>query len=35
MKPKPPLIRVQGSGQVAPTPDTVILDLELISEHRD
>ena len=35
MKPNPPLIRVQGSGQVASTPDTVILGLELISEHRD
>lgn len=35
MKPNPPLIRVQGNGQVASTPDTVILGLELISENRD
>lgn len=35
MKTNPPLIRVQGNGQVASTPDTVILGLELISEHRD
>lgn len=35
MKSNPPLIRVQGSGQVSSTPDTVILGLELISEHRD
>ena len=35
MKPNPPLIRVQGSGQVTSSPDTVILGLELISEHRD
>jgi uncharacterized protein YggE len=35
MKPNPPLIRVQGSGQVSSSPDTVILGLELISEHKD
>lgn len=35
MKPNPPLIRVQGSGQVSAVPDTVILGLELVSEHRD
>lgn len=35
MKSSPPLIRVQGSGQVSVTPDTVILELELVSEHRD
>ena len=35
MKTNQPLIRVQGSGQVASTPDTIILGLELISEHRD
>jgi uncharacterized protein YggE len=35
MHPNPPLIRVQGSGRVSSTPDTVILGLELISEHRD
>lgn len=35
MKANPTLIRVQGSGQVASTPDTVIIGLELISEHRD
>ena len=35
MKSNPPLIRVQGSGQVSSTPDTVILGLELVSEHRD
>lgn len=35
MKSNTPLIRVQGSGQVASTPDTVILGLELTSEHRD
>jgi uncharacterized protein YggE len=35
MKSNPPLIRVQGSGQVSSTPDTVILGLDLISEHRD
>lgn len=35
MKPNPPLIRVQGSSQVSASPDTVILGLELISEHKD
>ena len=35
MNTNPPLIRVQGNGQVASTPDTVILGLELISENRD
>jgi uncharacterized protein YggE len=35
MKPNPPLIRVQGSGHAASTPDTVILGLELVSEHKD
>ncbi len=35
MKSSPPLIRVQGHGQVSATPDTVILELALVSEHRD
>lgn len=35
MKPNPPLIRVQGSGKVSSTPDTVIIGLGLTSEHRD
>jgi uncharacterized protein len=35
MKPTPPLIRVQGSGQVASSPDTVIIGMELASEHHD
>jgi uncharacterized protein YggE len=35
MKPNPPLIRVQGSGHAASTPDTVILGLDLVSEHKD
>ncbi len=35
MKPNPPLIRVQGSGKVSSTPDTVIVGLGLTSEHKD
>ncbi len=35
MKPNPPLIRVQGSGKVSSTPDTVIIGLGLTSEHKD
>ena len=35
MNPNPPLIRVQGSGKVSSTPDTVIVGLGLASEHKD
>lgn len=35
MNSNPPLIRVQGSGKVSSTPDTVIVGLGLTSEHKD
>lgn len=35
MKPNPSLIRVQGHGSVSSNPDTVILGLELESEHKN
>jgi uncharacterized protein YggE len=35
MNSNPPLIRVQGSGKVSSTPDTVIVGLGLKSEHKD
>jgi uncharacterized protein YggE len=35
MKPTSNLIRVQGSGLVSCSPDTVIVGVELVSEHRN
>lgn len=35
MKTTPPLIRVQGSGLVSCSPDTVIVGIDLVTEHRD